>query len=213
MDLDVTTVDRLLSTTRAVRKRLNLTRPVPDDVIAECVGLATQAPSAADAQNWRWVVVTDDHKRKEIADIRRTGDVEFLQTKIAELEPGSERRRLESSLYLLDHLHQAPVLVLPYVLDPELAGLEGQPVPPAVLYGSIYPAVWSFQLALRARGLGTTPLFAPDESAIADVVGAPESAHLASLLPVAYYTGESFKPANRRPLDEVLSWNGWSADR
>ena len=99
--------------------------------------------------------------------------------------------------------------MLAYVLDPDLDALEGA-LPPVLLYGSIFPAVWSFQLALRARGLGTSPLFVPDEPAVSAVVGAPESAHIASLLPVAYYTGESFKPAKRRPVEEVLSWNAWN---
>jgi nitroreductase len=210
MDLDVGTVDRLLTTTRAVRKRLDLTRPVPPDVITECVRLATQAPSAADAQNWRWVVITEPGLRKEIADIRRADDLAFIQAKVAGLGPGPERRRMESALYLLEHLHEVPVLVLPYVLDLDLDGLEGQPVPPALLYGSIFPAVWSFQLALRSRGLGTTPLAAPDERAIAQVIGAPEDAHLSAFLPVAYYIGESFRPAARRPVDEVLAWDGWT---
>lgn len=84
-----------------------------------------------------------------------------------------------------------------------------QPTPPALLYGSIFPAVWSFQLALRSRGLGTAPLAVVNEGEVADVVGAPETAHIASLLPVAYYTGDTFKPARRLPVDEVLYWNHW----
>jgi nitroreductase len=209
MDLDVATVDHLLSTTRAVRRRLDLTRPVPDEVIADCVRLATQAPSAADAQNWRWMVVTDPAKRKAIADIRRGSDEAFLRAKVADLPPGGELRRLESALYLLDHLHEVPVHVLAYAVEPELEGLEGQQLPPVLLYGSIFPATWSFQLALRSRGLGTTPLFMPETPEVAAVVGAPESAHLATLMPVAYYTGETFKPAPRLPVDEVLFWNTW----
>lgn len=209
MDLDVATVDRLLTTTRAVRRRLDLTRPVPAEVITDCVRLATQAPSAADAQNWRWVVITDERKRKAIADIRRAGDLAFLRSKVAGLGPGAERRRMASGLYLLEHLHEVPVLVLPYVLDPDLEGLEGQALPPVILYGSIFPAVWSFQLALRSRGLGTTPLAPLGEAEVAQEIGAPPDAHLASLLPVAFYTGETFKPAARRPVEDVLAWNGW----
>jgi nitroreductase len=110
---------------------------------------------------------------------------------------------LGSALYLMDHLHEVPVHVLAF-------GLEAEGVPPPVLYGSIYPAVWSFQLALRARGLGTTPMWLPNEAAVREVVGAPDEAVLASLLPVAYYTGDSFKPARRRPVEDVLFWQRWA---
>jgi len=209
MDLDVATVDRLLSTTRSVRKRLDLTTPVPSEVITECIRLATQAPTAADAQNWHWVAVTDESKRQAIADIHRAANEEFARGEVARLGPGAELRRMDSALYLIEHLHEVPVHVLAYVLNPNLEALEGQLPPPAALYGSIFPAVWSFQLALRARGLGTSPLFVADEAAVSAVVGAPEDASIASLLPVAYYTGESFKPAPRRPVEDVLSWDHW----
>lgn len=208
-DLDVVTVDRLLTTTRAVRKRLDLGRAVPDEVIADCVRLATQAPSAADAQNWRWVVVTDPAARRAISDVHRAASEDFVRGKVAELPEGGERRRMASALYLFEHLHEVPVHVLAYAVDPDLEGVEGQQLPPALLYGSIFPAVWSFQLALRARGLGTTPLFVADEAAIAEIVGAPAGSHLATLMPVAYYTGDTFKPAARLPLEDVLYWNAW----
>jgi nitroreductase len=100
-----------------------------------------------------------------------------------------------------------PVHVIAYAVDPGAA--RGSPLLPRALWGSIYPAVWSFQLALRARGLGTTPLLVTDEAGLAAVVGAPATAPVASLLPVAYYTGETFRPAGRRPVDEVLSWDRW----
>lgn len=209
MSLDLATVDELLTTTRAVRRRLDLQRPVPDQVILDALRIATQAPSAADVQNWRWLVVTDPALKKAIADIRRSSDETFLRGKVAELGDGPERRRLESALYLLDHLHEVPALVLVYAIDPQLDGLDGQPLPPALLYGSIFPAVWSFQLALRARGLGTTPLAAPEAARVGEIVGAPPDAHLASLLPVAYFTGTTFKPARRRPVEEVTFWDRW----
>ena len=211
MDLDIATVDRLLSTTRSVRKRLDLTRPVPADVITECIRLATQAPTAADAQNWHWVAVTDAGKRRAVADIHRAANEGFARGEVARLRPGAALRRMESALYLIEHLHEVPVHVVAYVVDPDLVGLEVQSPPPVVLYGSIFPAVWSFQLALRARGLGTTPLFVADEAAVSAVVGAPDNAHIASLLPVAYYTGESFTSAKRRPVEEVLSWDQWGS--
>ena len=208
-DFDLATVDRLLTTTRSVRRRLDFTKPVPENVIIECLELATQAPTAGDAQNWRWVGVADADTQRAIADIYRLDNEEFARSQVANLQDGAERRRMESVLYLIEHLHEVPMHVLAYVLDPQLVGLAGQPPPPPVLYGSIFPAVWSFQLALRSRGLGTTPLYVADEAAVGQVVGAPNGAHLASLLPVAYYTGKSFKGAPRLPVRDVLSWNRW----
>ncbi len=99
-----------------------------------------------------------------------------------------------------------------HALDPELDGLNGHDVPPTLLYGSVFPAVWSFQLALRARGLGTAPLYVADQPAVNQVVGAPRSERIASLLPVAFFTGREFQPAHRRPVGDVLSWELWGWD-
>ena len=112
-------------------------------------------------------------------------------------------------MHLVQNLADIPVHVIAYVLEPEVDGLAGQPLTPVLLYGSIFPAVWSFQLALRARGLGTTPLFVSDEATLNNIVGAPAAARVASLMPVAYFTGETFKPARRRGLDEVAFGNQW----
>jgi nitroreductase len=209
MSLDLDTVDTLLSTTRAVRRRLDPTRPVPASVIADCLRLAVQAPTAADQQNWRWVVVTQRERRAAIAEMHRSASESFVQGELDRLPSGAERRRFESVMHLVQNLAAIPVHVIAYVLEPELDGLGGEPVPPVLLYGSIFPAVWSFQLALRARGLGTTPLFVPDEATLNDIVGAPDTARVASLLPVAYFTGETFKPAQRRGLAEVAFENQW----
>jgi nitroreductase len=210
-DLDVATVDRLLSTTRSVRRRLDPRRPVPDGIIRQCLELAVQAPSPADVQSWRWVVVTDEATRKAIADMYRAANEPYVRGELERVGEGAERRRFVSVLDLIDHLHEIPVLVAAYVLEPDLPGLGDQAMPPALLYGGAFPAVWSFQLALRARGLGTTPLFVADEAPLAEIVGAPANAHLVALLPVAYYTGTTFKPAPRRPLDEVAFGDTWGA--
>lgn len=196
--MDLKTVDELLTTTRAVRKRLDLTREVPSEVITDCVRLATQAPTAGDAQGWRWLAVSDPKIRAAIGEIYRADNESYVRGALADAD-GPARTRLESVLHLIDHLPDVPVHVLAYVL-------EDAQLPPAVMWGSIYPAVWSFQLALRSRGLGTTPLFVASEQAVAEVVGAPPEARLAALMPVAYYTGDTFKPAQRRPVEEVLTW-------
>jgi nitroreductase len=210
-DLDLATVDRLLSTTRSVRRRLDTTRPVPDDVIRACLELASQAPSPADVQTWRWVVVTDPGTRKAIAAMYREANEPYVRSELERLgdEDSGERRRFASVIDLIERLDDIPVLVVAYVVQPDLPGLGDQSMPPALLYGGAFPAAWSFQLALRARGLGTTPLFVADEAPLAEIVGAPANAHLVGLFPVAYYTGTTFKPAARRPLAEVAFTDSW----
>ncbi|HEV3364987.1 MAG TPA: nitroreductase family protein, partial [Acidimicrobiia bacterium] len=185
MEIDVAMADHLLSTTRSVRRRLDLTGPVAKEVITECVRVAIQAPSAANAQNWRWVAVTEPQRRAAIAGIHRSANEEYAERRLDSLPDAADRRRMASSLHLIRHLHEVPVHVVVYALDPQLDRLDGQDVPPALLYGSVFPAVWSFQLALRARGLGTAPLHVADQAAVNQVVGAPPSARIASLLPVA----------------------------
>jgi nitroreductase len=207
-DLDIPTVDRLLTTTRAVRKRLDPTRPVPEATITECLRIAVQAPSAADSQTWRWLVLTSPEPKQAVGEIFRRAS-EPVRGFLASAEAGGDeaaRRRLSSSLYLVDHLHEMPVLVLACVVDEEV---DGQHLPPLAHYGSIFPAIWSFQLALRSRGLGSTPMLLPDPKAVVELLGIPEDVEPVSLVPVAYYTGDTFKPANRRPVEEITYWNRW----
>jgi nitroreductase len=204
-DLDIPTVDRLLTTTRAVRKRLDRTRPVPASTITECLRLAVQAPSAADSQSWRWLVLTSPEIKQAVGDIFRQAS-EPVRGMLANAEDEADERRLSSSLYLVDHLHEMPVLVLACVVDEEV---DGQHLPPIAHYASIYPAIWSFQLALRSRGLGSTPMLLPDPAAVVELLGIPADVEPASLVPVAYYTGEGFKPARRRPVEEITYWNRW----
>jgi nitroreductase len=204
-DLDIPTVDRLLTTTRAVRKRLDPSRPVPQATITECLRLAVQAPSAADSQTWRWLVLTSPEVKEAVGAIFRRA-AEPVRQMLADAKDDAAHRRLESSLYLTDHLHEMPVLVLACVEDEEV---DGQHLPPLAHYGSVYPAIWSFQLALRSRGLGSTPTLLPDPKAVVELLGIPADVEPVSLIPVAYYTGERFKPAKRRPVEEITYWNRW----
>lgn len=206
MELDIATVDTLLTTTRSVRKRLDLTRPVPTELIRKCVALATQAPTAGNAQNWGWVVITDADRRARIADIYRNGMAAAYKESLPTLE-GGQRRIMQSAIHLMDRLHDVPVHVVPCILDRTVRGVSS---PPSALYGSIYPAVWSFQLALRSRGLGTTMLHVSREADLAAELRLPKGAHVAALMPVAFYTGDSFRPASRHPVDEVLHWEVWT---
>jgi nitroreductase len=204
--LDLATVDHLLSTTRAVRKRLDLTRPVPPEVILECLRLAIQAPTGSNAQRWRWLVVTDQDTRAAIGELyRNPRRAPTSTTREPDVAPSPQQQRVaDSARYLTEHVHEVPVLVVPCTED---AGGAAGWAP------SIYPAVWSFQLALRSRGLGscitTVHLFRRDEAAA--LLGVPDGYEQACLLPVAYFTGETFRPAVRRPVEEITYWDRWGA--
>jgi nitroreductase len=207
---DLATTDRLLSTTRAVRRRLDLERPVERQVILDCVALSQQAPTASNTQNWRWVVVTDAEKRAAISDIYRRGAGAIANAKAAAPETDHQTRRVyDSAEYLLEHLHRVPVLVIPCLIGRVPAGAPHGLM--AASYGSIFGAMWSFQLALRSRGLGTvlTTLHLFHEEAVADVLGIPSDVVQCALLPVAYTIGTDFKPARRPAPEEVTYWDGW----
>jgi nitroreductase len=204
-DLDLPTVDKLLTTTRAVRRRLDFARPVPLSVVRECLELALQAPTGSNAQTWRWLVVTDPERRRALAELYqnpppRRSDPPRNEPSIPDTP--QQRRVMESAMYLTGRMHEVPVLVVPCVLD---AGGAAGWAP------SIYPAIWSFLLALRSRGLGsvitTTHLYRKAEAA--ELLGIPPEYVQACLLPVAYFTGNDFKPAVRKPLDEVCFYDHW----
>lgn len=217
--MDLETVDHLLTTTRAVRKRLDLDRPVPPEVIEECLQLAIHAPTGSNAQSWRFIVVTDAEKRARLAEIYARewkaaygGQIEKFADRTDE-KSVRIRRMLDSASYLADTMHRVPVLVVPCILG---RVDDGAPVGQwAGFMASIYPAVWSFQLALRSRGLGTvlTTMHLYSEAEAAEVLGIPETVTQAALLPVAYTKGTDFKPAPRRPATEITYWNGWKAPR
>lgn len=208
MTLDIDTCDELLATTRAVRRRLDLTRPVPRGVIETCLELAVQAPTGSNSQTWRWLVVDDADKRQALADLYRRGGEAYL-TAAGETATGQTARVFRSALYLMEHLHEVPVHVIPC--------LEGRPRDGASVtqlggyFASIYPAVWSFQLALRARGLGSclTTLHLGFESEAAEILGIPDNVVQTALLPVAYTLGTDFKRAARPPVSGITHWNTW----
>lgn len=209
---DLGETDRLLSTTRAVRRRLDLDRPVEPEVIEECLRLAIQAPTASNGQTWRFVVITDPDKRAAIAAVySRLGDSLFPG--LAQSAPTDQTKRVyEGAAALSTTLARVPVLVLACVEGQ----LDGVPVAMAASqYASILPAVWSFQLALRSRGLGSvlTTLHLVFAAEVAQILGIPEGYSQAALVPVAYTVGTDFKPAVRRPVEEITYWNAWGAVR
>jgi nitroreductase len=217
--IDLATVDHLLTTTRSVRKRLDFTRPVDLEIVERCIEIAFQAPTGSNEQGWHFVVITDPEVRRRLAEVYRRGAELLMQTFYADIkyppdDPRSRQfpRMAESGLHLYEHLHEAPVLIVPCIEGrPEAAGSVWQ----ATLYGSIFPAVWSLMLALRARGIGscltTDHLFFEREAA--EILAIPETVTQAALLPLAYFTGTDFKPARRLPAADRTHWNRWGTRR
>ncbi|WP_301147645.1 nitroreductase family protein [Mycobacterium simiae] len=206
--MDIATVDELLSTTRSVRKRLDLTRPVGRDVILECIRLAMQAPTASNAQDWRWLVVTDPEKRAAIAEIYRGIGAQYLAQAADTATDPQTRRVYQSARTLTDTLARVPVHVIPCLtqrIDTAEPGIA------AAAWASIIPAGWSFLLALRSRGLGSvwTTMHLFKESEVAELLGIPPTVTQAALFPVAYTIGTDFRPATRPPAETVTYWDTW----
>ena len=213
-ELDLTAIDHVLSTTRSVRKRLDFDRPVAPEVIEECLRLAIQAPTGGNTQGWRWIVVTDAAKRLALAEMYREIATPYLKAGLGDAGEvtAQQGRVIDSATYLAEHLHEVPVHVIP-CLRGELEGLPNFAA--AGSYGSIIPAMWSFQLALRSRGLGSvlTTLHLPVAERAAALLEIPAGYTQVGLIPVAYFTGADFKPAVRRPIEEITYWNGWKQAR
>ena len=208
------TPDQLLTTTRTVRKRLDLTRPVPMELIRQCLEIALQAPSGSNRQSWHWLVITDADQRAAIGELYRRAVADYLESpgaagKLFAHDPGRakvQNRVGDSVAYLGEHMGEVPVLVIPCLTARDLpAGNQ------AGLWGSILPATWNFMLAARARGLGTawTTLHLEYEAEAAAILGLPEHVRQAALVPTAYTIGTDFTPAARQPLDEVLHLDRW----
>jgi nitroreductase len=209
---DLTETDRLLTTTRSVRKRLDLTRPVERDVILECLQIALQAPSGGNSQPWRWLLVDDPAARAKIGELYSRSHDPYMANNRALAEAAGATHMypvMNSSQYLSDHIAEVPVLVIPCLLTrlPDGASVFDT----AGFYGSIVPAAWSFMLALRSRGLGSayTTLHLQYEREVAEILNVPDTVTQVAMIPVAYYTGEDFKPAPRRPVEEVTYANAW----
>ena len=218
------TNDELLSTTRAVRKRLDFERDVPMSAIKECMDLAVQAPSGSNAQGWQFVFVTDQAKRQKIGEYYREAFSHYrhmpfaihkLHSDSADASlANSQERSASSADYLADNMGKAPVLMIPCIAgridNAEGANASAQ----AGTMGSIIPAAWSFMLAARARGIGTawTTLHLAFEQAVAELLGIPyESFTQVALIPIAYTKGTDFKPAYRPPVESVMHLNQWSS--
>jgi nitroreductase len=212
------TPDELLTTTRAVRRRLDLSRPVERSLIQECLAIAQQAPTASNLQNWHFVVVLDAEKRAAIADLYRRSFEAYRQRReaAAAQAPATDTGRAEtqmrvtaSATYLAEHLHEVPVFVIPC-----LEGrTDNEPIArQAAQWGTILPATWSLMLAARTRGLGSvfTTLHLVFEEEAARILAIPYADVMqCGLVPVAYSKGKEFKPAPREPLETMLHWDRW----
>jgi nitroreductase len=208
-------LDEALTTTRTVRRRLDLTRPVERSVVEECLSLALQAPNGSNRQLWRWILIDDPGLRVQVADVYRAGLDGYASAGVSADKPveadrtSPEALRMTASvMHLRGHLEQVPVLVIPL-----LAGrVDGASIfYQASMWGSIAPAVWSFMLALRSRGMGSawTTIHLHQEAQMAELLGIPPEYTQVGLFPVAYTVGTDFQPASRRPVREVSSWNGF----
>lgn len=213
MTLDLT-ADELLTSTRSVRKRLDFDKPVPREVLIECLDLALQAPTGSNAQGWQWVFVEDPAKKKAIADIYRATATPYLNLPSpvrGDIRDEQQEAVRNSAAYLNENLEKAPVFLIPCLEGrPEGADAGMQ----ASFWGSLLPAVWSFMLALRSRGLGTAwttlHLIGEGEKKTAELLGIPyEHYTQGGLFPIAYTKGTSFKPAKRLPAEQLTHWDTW----
>ncbi len=203
MEFDLAQTDALLSTTRAVRKRLDFDRDVPDDVLLECLQLAVQAPTGSNRQGWRWMVIRDAEKKEALAELYREAGGAYLAEAAKSVDAGSQTGRvMDSANFLAEKLGEVPVMVIPLIIGRLDDGTTNSA---AGLLGSIIPAVWSFQLALRSRGLGSclTTIHLGKEAEAAELLGIPPHMTQAALLPVAYTKGTDFKPAKRDPVSQI----------
>jgi nitroreductase len=208
--------DEVLSTTRAVRKRLDFDRPVEREVVEECLQLAIQAPTGSNSQGWQWVFVTDQAKKDALAEIYRTNFAEYRKVaqsntfKEGDMRAEQRDRVTSSAEYLTDNFQRVPVMMIPCITGK----LDRAPAMQAAsAWGSILPAVWSFMLAARERGLGTAwttihMMYDGDKKA-AELLGIPDHVTQAGLFPIAYTIGTDFKPAKRLPLDPIVHWEQW----
>lgn len=227
MDLDLASVDHVLTTTRSVRRRLDFEREVPLDLVEEALEIALQAPTGANTQTWRFMVVTDSAKKTKIADYYRQAAGAYVEgrtalsktgvTMMREYEADDLRQQQRAALmksggYLMQHMQRAPVMIIPCIEG----RFEHEDVfTQASMWGSILPATWSLMLALRARRLASawTTLHLQYEREISELLGIPPDYTQAALLPVAWLAGGDLKPAARLPVKEVTFWDRWGGER
>jgi len=202
--MDLESIDRVLRTTRSVRRRIDFERPVEAEILEECIEIATQAPTGALSENWRFLVLTESEGKQTVANLYRRALETYVEARGVEVKPTQRA--------LADRLHEMPVLIL-------VCG-EGRPLGESTamqvaFFGSVLPAAWSLMLALRARGLGSTwtTLHLMHERETAEALGIPEGVTQTVLLPIGYTLDAVLKPAVRKAPGEVTYWNRWGERR
>jgi len=206
---DLAEVDRLLTTTKQVRQRLDLNRPVPVTELLECIELAGHAPMGGNLERNRWMIIDDGDKKAAIAEYFASVGRPYLESNREQRDDDRSQRVMDSATFLVEHLAEVPALVLAMRLDrPPTDQSQGQL---AAYYGSVVPGVWSFQLAARARGIGSawTTFHLEHEVAVADLLAIPETVTQVCLLAVGYYKGDTFTPAPRRSAQDTTYLNTW----
>jgi nitroreductase len=197
--------ETVLTTTRSVRRKLDLDREVPQDVLEDCLRIAQQAPAAGSmAAQFRWLLVRDAAAKAAIARYNR----ETAEAAWAQYGHLVEKRALESAQHLVRHLERVPVLAIPCLIGRPPADAFSQ----SAYFGSAYPAIWSFQLALRARGLGSSICayhLQDHEAEVAELLGIPDDVTQISLLAVAHTTQRDFRPAARPPVETITYLDAW----
>ena len=207
--------DEVLTTTRSVRKRLDFDRPVEKEILMECLEVALQAPTGSNRQGWQWMFVDDEPTKATLGQIYRENFALYRsgpRPQYAADDPRAGRadKVIDSADYLAEHMHRAPVLLIPCLQGrPESTGSGS-----ASFWGSLLPAVWSMMLALRERGLGsawtTLHMINGGEQKAAELLGIPYDQYSqAGLFPIAYTKGTDFKPASRLPAEQLVHWNRW----
>jgi len=212
MEYDLASVDYILQTTRSVRKRLDLSREVEMDIVMDCLDIALQAPTGGNAQGWKWLIVTDTDKKAKIGAYYKQSFEAYAKRGGSpgpgNQDPNDSRKVYGSASYLSDHMGEVPMMIFPCIQGRvENYGAGAQ----AGLYGSILPATWSLMLALRARGIGAawTTLHPTYEKECAEILGIPDDITVAALLPVAYFTGDTFQIAKRLPAKDLTYIDTW----
>lgn len=195
-------VEHILSTARSVRRKLDYSRPIAEEDLLACINVAVQAPTGIIGENWRFLVVTDSAKKKQIADIYR----EVLQQ--ISVDRGMTLKPTHNAL--MDRLHEIPCMVFVFAIGEPAEDVGGQ----VGFFGSILPAAWSLMLAMRARGIGTTwtSLLTARAKEIAEILEVPDGVTQTVMLPAAYTLGARLKPADRLPAEQVTFWNTWEKD-
>ena len=206
----------VLTTTRSVRKRLDFDRPVPRELLLECLEVAVQAPTGSNLQGWQFVIVTDPEKKRAIGEWYRESWYEYAKRRPQRYERDDLRREqlprvASSAQYLADRMHEIPAMVIPCIEGRvDVPGASNLDM--AGLYGSILPAAWSFMLAARDRGLvgAWTTLHLKYERQTAELLGIPYDRYTqAALITLGFSTGGEFKPAERIALESLIHWEKW----